>query len=135
MAMPGWVRVGLWLRDKEEPSDLYQVIEVKGNFVWTKEKEPGSGLRKTRWDYLHSVFLASNFFECDDCRRKPGSPVLCSDCLERRSELPRKIPNQCRLPRLCDRAYHRGFDSIPLEPANEPDNQVIPTRYERKWVI
>jgi hypothetical protein len=24
------------------------------------------------------------FVECSDCRRKPGSPILCEDCLRRR---------------------------------------------------
>ena len=135
MPMPGWVRVGLWLRAKDDPDALYQVTNITGKFVWTKKKEPGIGERKTRYDYLHVIFLASNFYECDDCRRKPGSPVLCSDCLERRTELSRKRPNQCRLPRICDKAYLSSHDQIKLEPANEPDNQVIPTRYERKWVI
>jgi len=135
MPMPGWMRVGLWLRDKEEPDKLYQVTEIKGKFVWSKEKDPGTGERRTRYDYIHSVFLATNFYECDDCRRKPGSPTLCQDCLERRIELSRKKPNRCRLPRLCDKAYRTEYDYINLKPAELPDNQVVPTRYERKWVI
>jgi len=133
--MPGWVKVGLWLRDKDSPEALYQVTKVKGRFVWAREKEPGTGTHCTRIDYLHSVFLASNYFECDDCRRKPGSPTLCPDCYERRNDLSRKKPNQCRLPKLCATAYRADYDFINLEPANEPDTRVILTRYERKWVI
>ena len=33
----------------------------------------------------------SDFVECDECRRKPGSPPLCDDCLGRRAELEKTI--------------------------------------------
>ncbi len=29
--------------------------------------------------------MPDNYKECDECAKKPGSPVLCADCLERRS--------------------------------------------------
>lgn len=39
------------------------------------------------------------FIECDECRIKPGSPVLCQDCLERRSE--HSKTGTCRDPKVC----------------------------------
>lgn len=38
-----------------------------------------------------------DFLECDECRVKAGSPILCADCLARRSELGRT--GHCRPPR------------------------------------
>jgi hypothetical protein len=35
------------------------------------------------------------FQECDECRVKPGSPVLCDDCLERRSLKTGRPPKVC----------------------------------------
>ncbi len=37
------------------------------------------------------------FRECSECDAKPGSPVLCQDCLDRRSEFSRT--GRCRPPR------------------------------------
>jgi hypothetical protein len=46
-----------------------------------------------------SLPLEDEFRECDECRVKPGSPLLCPDCLERRSEHGRT--GKCRPPREC----------------------------------
>lgn len=46
-----------------------------------------------------TTLLETEFRECDECRVKPGSPVLCPDCYERRSEHGRT--GKCRPPREC----------------------------------
>jgi hypothetical protein len=43
--------------------------------------------------------LETEYKECDECRMKPGSPILCSDCLERRAE--HSKTGKCRPPKLC----------------------------------
>jgi len=35
------------------------------------------------------------FRECEECRSKPGSPILCSDCLKRRDEVAQTAPFRC----------------------------------------
>ena len=43
-----------------------------------------------------------DFRECDECRAKPGAPLLCSDCVERRNEFFSTNGNRkCRPPRAC----------------------------------
>jgi len=48
---------------------------------------------------LGTPHSTSKFQECDECRVKPGSPVLCEDCLVRRSDL--MGTGTCRPPRVC----------------------------------
>jgi hypothetical protein len=48
---------------------------------------------------LHTPTLR-DFVECDDCRKKPGSPELCADCLRRRSELEKAINQPQAIPDL-----------------------------------
>ena len=43
--------------------------------------------------------MSDSFLECDECRVKAGSPILCSDCYERMCEHSRT--GHTRAPRVC----------------------------------
>lgn len=43
--------------------------------------------------------IESEFAECDECRVKPGSPILCNDCYTRRRT--HEKFGACRPPRVC----------------------------------
>ena len=42
----------------------------------------------------------NDFVECDECRKKPGSPQLCDDCLRRRGEFEKTIGKSQPIPDL-----------------------------------
>ena len=49
---------------------------------------------------LKDAGFPQDFVECDYCRAKPGSPVLCAGCLYRRAAEP-KIPTLSELIEAC----------------------------------
>lgn len=42
----------------------------------------------------------NDFEECDECRKKPGKPMLCADCLRRRAEFEKTIGKPQTIPDL-----------------------------------
>jgi hypothetical protein len=130
LPVPGWLRVGLKLRDKAS-GEFFRVTVVgptKIEVVNTCRKmRPASTFRIVG---LHQTFYGLEYFECDSCRQKPGSPTLCSNCLERRTEHGRL--NYCELPSFIDRVYLGGL--IPGTSREEIDD-FIPTRFERNEVV
>lgn len=47
--------------------------------TWTKEE-----YEKLQWELMLSKAKGLQFAECDACRAKPGSPILCRGCLHNR---------------------------------------------------
>jgi hypothetical protein len=64
-------------------------------FLWTYTKTPnqydcpvGEGYwGELTYPSLEEISVKpAEFVECNECRRKPGSPALCTDCLRRRDK-------------------------------------------------
>jgi len=56
-------------------------------------------------------YIQKEFIECDECRIKPGSPLLCTDCLDRRNYYSKH--GKCRAPKQCTpevQARARAYD-------------------------
>jgi hypothetical protein len=136
--VPGWLVEGLWVVRKVS-GDLYKVTQV--SLTLTKlVDQSGSKYSRVRSDYLSKVYFACNYFECDDCRKKPGTLTICDSCLARKVQFdtgPRLNGRRvCDLPRFCRRKFTGG--TIPLDPFKELVNLELPlppTRFEREWVI
>jgi hypothetical protein len=137
MVRPGWLQVGLHLRSKETPNDLFRVTKIVQEFVELEGiNHPEDNKHRTKIDYLHAFYWASDYFECDDCRRKPGAPTLCSDCLRRREEFYSNGRLKCELPRFYSKPYN-GYPTafLPMGLPNGDVPVVRLSRYQRKWVV
>lgn len=137
MPTPGWLKIGLYLLCKEAPNEMFRVTAIQRGLVYLAAVlNPSGNHHRTRISHLRSYYWSPAYFECDDCRRKPGSPPLCSNCLDRRNWFYAEGRKRCELPKLCSRAYQK-YDSIYLPMgATEPiEPRVVVSRYKRPWVI
>lgn len=135
MLNPGWLQVGLWLRSKSEPENWFRVNKVVPDLIELQGPYPSNTPHLAKVEYLHSYYLSPTYFECDDCRRKPGSPTLCSDCLKRRTEFSKGGNHYCEFPRFCAIPFLKyGECGLPMEcpPYVHP---VRLSRYKRSWLI
>ena len=131
--VPGWLVEGLSVIDQES-YDLFKVTKVTRIFINLSNPDK-SRTHRTRLTYLSKLFFASNYFECDDCRR--GAPTPCEDCTRRKLQFYDGVRlggwRACELPKLCKRKFIGG--TFPLDPFVEPERPLPPTRFERDWVI
>lgn len=126
----GWLRVGLWLRKK--PSlELLKVTEISEGRVVLEGVSPEQHMVRTSIGMLNNFFYAYEYFECDECRCKPGAPTLCADCILRRTAHSRSNPPHCELPRVCKNIYAGGRISLEYPKELGP----IPTRFQREWPL
>jgi hypothetical protein len=104
--VPGWLRPGLPLLDalRHEPYRVTRVVEPD---FYVAERPTTGELGPYLISNLHRDWISPLYFECDDCRRKPGSPTLCSSCLERRTQESRT--GECAFPPLCLTSYAGGY--------------------------
>jgi hypothetical protein len=136
MKKPGWLKIGLWLIRREYPNDLFRVSKIVREFIELEGLQPGSSGR-VKISYLHQSYLTPRFFECDDCRRKPGSPTLCENCIQRRYAFSMGGGTKCELPRFCSKTYLKYPEGyLPMEcPTQDSSTRVTLSRYQRPWVI
>ena len=135
MLNPGWLQVGVWLRSKKYHEDWFVIHRVVPEIIELEGPYPKAEFIRAKVEYLHSYYLAPKYFECDDCKRKPGSPTLCADCLKRRKEFYDSGEHHCELPRFCSNPFLRYDDCwLPMEgPKYTPPIRV--SRYRRSWLI
>jgi len=55
-------------------------------FLWNWTTDDEGTWAELTYPDLEAIHQNQEFVECDDCRRKPGSPALCASCLRRRDE-------------------------------------------------
>ena len=110
----------------------FQVTEVTSLRIRLFSKDRKVELRKDI-SSLHTYFLASEYFLCDNCRRNERKENIpnCQSCQERSHS----FDGGYELPRFCEVPYAYGF--VPLD---EPTwatatHASMPTRFERDPVI
>lgn len=136
MPNAGWLKVGLWLKDKSNPNNWFRLNKVIPDFVELRGPHPYPDLHLAKIEYLHAYYVAPTYFECDDCRKKPGAPTLCADCYQRRKEFYERGESYCRLPRFCSNPFLAyNACGLPMDgPKYVPPAVRLP-RYQRKWII
>lgn len=105
----GWLRDGMWLIGRIDKR-FYQVRSVVGGVVSLSGPDYSDELSHCNHFDLIANFYSPTYFECDSCRRKPGSPTLCSKCLSRRADYSRD--GFCELPNACPDPYWGGYISV-----------------------
>lgn len=130
--VPGWLKPGLFLRHAR--TSLLYVVSSLAPDHFCLRRPPGVQEDYITSDYLnlYDLWLGTDYFECDDCRRKPGSPTLCADCLERRAQFQHGFSMaSCRLPKFCSTAYDGGVLLDPAPGVGDPPKPP-PTRFDRE---
>jgi hypothetical protein len=139
MPTPGWLKIGLHLLCKEAPNEMFRVTDIRRGLVYLAAvRNPSDNHHRTRVGHLHSYYWAPSYFECDDCRRKPGSSTPCSNCFNRRSWFHEGGGGRkrCELPKFCSKPY-REYDPLylPMGPTEDNEPRIVLSRYKRPWVI
>lgn len=135
MPNPGWLQVGLWLRGKSDPEGWFRVNKVFPYFVELNGPHPCTEPLLAKVEFIHSYYLSPRYFECDDCRRKPGIPTLCYDCLQRRQEFYASGEHHCELPRFCSTPFLEYNECwLPMDGPKYIPLVRVP-RYKRPWVV
>lgn len=133
---PGWLKVGLWLLRVDDPKGPpVKITKIARGWVDLHD-ESGDIHCRVKLTHIQEFYFATAYFECDDCCRDTKSPTHCGPCLRRKCAFSISGNHHCELPHTCKRAFRAyPVSKLPMGPPKQGRSKVIPTRYERKWVI
>jgi hypothetical protein len=140
LPVPGWLKPGLPLLDVllGEP---YRIIRVGAPAYYVAKEESGEESGPYPISGIRGNWECPVYFECDDCRKKPGSPDLCASCLERRTQ--ESKTGKCALPPFCPTSYHSeglNFDHLLVMSKRRleesaPKKPARPSRFNREDLL